>query len=214
MSQGGLNVCGLMTLPRYEGSWARTRIQIAFANAGIPLQVNFGVFYGHCMQRLFEDAIARGADVVITVDGDSVVSADQIRRLISLVAMRPGIDAIAAIQAKRGSQILLGYRQDNAEVGSDPVPVELAHFGLTAIDVRKLVSVPKPWFWSQPSPDGTWGDDRIDDDIWFWKQWTKAGNTVFIDPQTCIGHVEEMIATVDPKTFEIVHCYPDDWQVG
>jgi hypothetical protein len=214
MSQDGLNVCGLMTLPRYEGSWARTRIQIAFANAGIPLQVNFGVFYGHCMQRLLEEAVARGADIVITVDGDSVVSADQIRRLISLVAMRPEVDAIAAIQAKRGSQILLGYREDNAEVGSEPVPVELAHFGLTAIDVRKLKTVPKPWFWSQPSPDGTWGDDRIDDDIWFWKQWKAAGNSLFMDPQTCIGHVEEMVATVDPETFEIVHCYPDDWQVG
>jgi len=214
MSQDGLNVCGLMTLPRYEGSWARTRIQIAFANAGIPLQVNYGVFYGHCMQRLFEEAITRGADIVITVDGDSVVSADQIRRLISLVAMRPEVDAIAAIQAKRGSQILLGYREDSAEVGREPVPVELAHFGLTAIDVRKLKTVPKPWFWSQPSPDGTWGEDRIDDDIWFWKQWKAAGNSLFMDPQTCIGHVEEMVATVDPETFEIVHCYPDDWQVG
>jgi hypothetical protein len=214
MSQDGLNVCGLMTLPRYESAWARTRIQIAFANAGVPMQVNFGVFYGHCMQRLLEEAIGRGADVVITVDGDSVVNADQIRRLISLVAMRPEIDAIAAIQAKRGSQILLGYREHNAEVGSDPVPVELAHFGLTAIDVRKLASMPKPWFWSQPSPDGTWGEDRIDDDIWFWKQWTAAGNSVFMDPQTCIGHVEEMVAAVDPETFEIVHCYPDDWQVG
>jgi hypothetical protein len=214
MSQGGLNVCGLMTLPRYEGSWARTHIQAAFAVAGVPLQVSFGVYYGQCMQRLMESAIARGADVAITIDGDSVVNADQVRRLISLVAMRPEIDAIAAIQAKRGAANLLGYREHNIEVGSEPVPVELAHFGLTAIDLRKLASVPKPWFWSQPSPDGSWGEDRIDDDIWFWKQWTAAGNSVFMDPQTCIGHVEEMVATVDPQTFEIVHCYPDDWQVG
>lgn len=214
MSEGGVNVCGVMTLPRSENSWARTQIQRAFSNAGVPMQINFGVFYGQCMQRLFEDAISRSVDVVVTVDGDSVIDGDQIKRILSLVALSPGIDAVAAVQPKRGDSVLLGYMNDGQpiEVNGEPIKAKLGHFGLTAIDLRKLASVPKPWFWSQPAADGTWGEGRVDDDIWFWKQWEAAGNSLFIDPQTCIGHLEEMIAVVNPETFEVEHCYPDDWR--
>lgn len=215
MSESGVKVCGVMTLPRSENSWARTQIQKAFAVAGVPLQVNFGVFYGHCMQRLFEDAISRGVEIVVTVDGDSVIDGEQVKRILSLVALTPGIDAATAMQPKRGDSVLLGYMNDGKpiEIANEPVKAQLGHFGLTAIDLRKLASVSKPWFWSKPAEDGTWGDGRIDDDIWFWRQWESAGHSLYIDPQTCIGHLEEMVAIVDPETFEVRHCYPDHWQV-
>jgi hypothetical protein len=77
--------------------------------------------------------------------------------------------------------------------------------------MRKLKGVPLPWFWSKPDDNNEWGDLRIDDDIWFWKQWESAGNTVYLDPQTRIGHMEEMVVMVDPITYEAVHAYPNEW---
>lgn len=208
-----LKICGMMTLPRAVNSWAITQIQKAFNGAGIPLHVGFGVYYGQCMERLLSDAIERGADVIITVDGDSLFTFLQIRRVASLVASGNGFDALAAMQPKRGASILLGYRDGDIDVSGDPVKVSLAHFGLTAINAKKLATVPRPWFFCQPSEDGSWNDGRIDSDIWFWKQWERAGHSVYLDPQTCIGHLEDMVAVVNPKTFDVEHVYPEQWQL-
>ena len=86
-----------------------------------------------------------------------------------------------------------------------------AHFGLTAIKVAKLETVKKPWFFSQPDKDGNWENDRIDDDIWFWKQWQEAGNSLYLDPGCRIGHLEEMVASFD-ENLQPIHVYPSDWQ--
>jgi hypothetical protein len=135
-------------------------------------------------------------------------------RLLSTIQSRPDIDALASMQVRRGNRTLLASLNGKSEMQIDgsPVKVSTAHFGLTVIDIRKLANTAKPWFFSQPDADGEWGDSRIDDDIWFWRQWEKAGNTVYLDPQTRIGHMEEMVVMVDPTTYEAVHAYPSEWQ--
>ena len=117
------------------------------------------------------------------------------------------------MQVRRGNKTILASLRGNSsiEVTGDPVQVSTAHFGLTVLDLRKLKNVEKPWFFSKPDENGEWGDARIDDDIWFWRQWEKAGNTLYLDPQTRIGHMEEMVVMVDPETFEAVHAYPAEW---
>jgi hypothetical protein len=208
-----VNVCGMMTSPRYINCFCRDYIDAAFRAARIPLQDSQGVFYGQCMQRMLNNAIEQSVDIAVFCDGDSLFTDRDIMQLLTTLESNPHIDALASMQIRRGSKIMLASikGQSTAEVGSEPLQVSTAHFGLTAIDLRKLKDVPKPWFWSQPDEDNEWGDLRIDDDIWFWKQWEKAGNTVYIDPQTRIGHMEEMVVMVEPGTYEAVHAYPNEW---
>ena len=213
MTLKSVNVCGMMTSPRYINCFCRDYIDAAFRGARIPLQDSQGVFYGQCMQRMLNSAIEKEVDIAVFCDGDSLFTDRDIMRLLETLESNPHIDALASMQIRRGSKIMLASikGQSTAEVSGEPLRVSTAHFGLTAIDLRKLKDVPKPWFWSQPDEDNEWGDLRIDDDIWFWKQWEKAGNTVYIDPQTRIGHMEEMVVMVEPGTYQAVHAYPNEW---
>jgi hypothetical protein len=53
--------------------------------------------------------------------------------------------------------------------------------------------MPKPWFWSKPAPDGSWGDGHVDEDIYFWRQWAAAGKTLFNANRVVVGHCELMV---------------------
>ena len=210
--QTELKVTALMTTPRYEATFARNYIEIALRKAGVPLVVSGGVFYGQCMQQMLGEAIKGGADVAITIDFDSMFTAQDVHRLLQVLVENDGIDAVAALQCRRGKRfpLLTTGGDTNINVDGSPFRVVTAHFGLTAIDLHKLKTTAKPWFFSQPDPDGDWGEAKIDDDIWFWQQWREAGHTVFIDPETRIGHLEEMVAYYDDG-FQPKHDYPMDW---
>jgi hypothetical protein len=203
----------MMTSPRYINCLCRDYIDAAFVAAKVPLQNSQGVFYGQCMQRMMQTAVERGVDIAVVCDGDSLFTSDDIMRLLQTLESNDHIDALASMQIRRGNKTMLASikGQSTAEVRGEPLQVSTAHFGLTAIDMRKLKGVPLPWFWSKPDDNNEWGDLRIDDDIWFWKQWESAGNTVYLDPQTRIGHMEEMVVMVDPITYEAVHAYPNEW---
>lgn len=208
-----VNVCGMMTSPRYINGFCRDHIDAAFRGAGIPLQDSQGVFYGQCMQRMMQQAIKSDTDVAVVCDGDSLFTDADIMRLIRTLLANDHIDALASMQVRRGNSTILASinGESTVEIGGSPVKVSTAHFGLTVIDLRKLAAVEKPWFFSKPDENGEWGDNRIDDDIWFWRQWDKAGNTIYLHPRTRIGHMEEMVVMVDPSTYEAVHAYPSEW---
>jgi hypothetical protein len=203
----------MMTSPRYINGFCRDHIDAAFRGAGIPLQDTQGVFYGQCMQRMMQQAIEIGTDLAVVCDGDSLFTDADIMRLLKTITANDYIDALASMQIRRGNNTLLASVDGKSEVqiSGEPFKVSTAHFGLTVIDLRRLGQVQKPWFFSKPDEKGEWGDQRIDDDIWFWKQWERAGNTVYLDPQTRIGHLEEMVVMVDPTTYEAVHAYPGEW---
>lgn len=206
-------VSAVMTCGRYEAVFARSMIEAALREVGIGLMYSQGVFYGQCMQRMLQDVLDIGADIVLTIDGDSIFKAEHVHRLLGLIVNDEKIDALASLQLRRGKADVLGFHEGKTSIEWNGYPVEVssAHFGLTAIRVEKLRSVKKPWFFSQPDNNGEWDDGRIDDDIWFWKQWKEAGNTLFLDAGCRIGHLEEMVATfgddLTPK-----HIYPGDWQ--
>lgn len=210
-----IKIVAMMTAPRYENTWSRNYIEIALRQAGIPLAVSGGVFYGQCMQMMMERSIDDGVDVALTVDFDSVFTKQHIDVLLSRLCFNEEIDAICAMQCRRGGRTPLASCGEKRRVETDgePIRVKTAHFGLTAIDLHKLKHVPKPWFWSQPAPDGTWSDDKTDDDIWFWRQWEKAGNSIYLDTQCQIGHLEEVVTHFEEVNGEYrqVHSYPKDW---
>ena len=64
---------------------------------------------------------------------------------------------------------------------------------------RALEKLTHPWFWSQPGPDGKWGEGRQAADIYFWEQWAKVGNTLYIATHVPIGHLQLMATWPDDK---------------
>ncbi len=214
-----LKAIGLMTTGRCGLTQPLTMIFSAFNAAGIPLKNSGGVFYGQNMQLMLEKALSDEIDIVVTVDWDSIFSVKQLNAIIENAVSDNSIDALAALQSRRGMANPL-FSIDTSKATGDvievkfegkPLQVKTAHFGLTVIKVAKLKDVPKPWFFSQPGESGSWDDKRIDDDIWFWKQWEKAGNSVYIDSSISIGHMEEFVTCYDETGSHQV-MYPSDYR--
>jgi hypothetical protein len=207
-----VKVQAIMTAPRYEGTWCRTNIEAALRQIKIPLNVGLGVFYHQNMQRMMEDAITAGVDYIVTIDFDTLFTSDQLHRLIS-IAVQEDFDCVTGIQVKRGKPWMLGFKEGHTSAAwrGYPIEVDAAHFGLTVVNAHRLASVAKPWFVCQPDEHGSWGDNRIDSDVWFWKQWKAAGLKLWIDPGVRLGHLEEMVVIHD-ENMRPKHIYPKDWE--
>lgn len=207
-------VGAFMTAPRYECVWVRNKIDIALQQAGVPLTVSGGVFYGQCMQLMLEDAIEKGIDLAVTVDFDSVFRPDDVRRLLGMATSREDIDALAALQCRRSMKFPLFTIGQEREVVFDgsPVKVDTAHFGLTVIKLDRLKDIPKPWFWCKPNAAGRWASDKIDDDIYFWHNWKENGRSVWVDPTANIGHLEEVVTQFNCETGDHEFIYQNDWK--
>jgi hypothetical protein len=210
-----IKVGAYLTLPRYEAVVSRNIIEQALKPLGITLVTSQGVFWGQCMQRMFRTAAENGLDWILSLDSDSLFSAEQLSDLIHTFAQTPEADAMAALQCRRGSKFPLMTTGPNSElhieVDGKPIKVTTAHFGLTLIRVESLKKISKPWFFAEPSAAGEWDDDKLDDDIWFWHQWRKAGNTIYVAPNVSIGHLEETVACFDDH-FQPQHLYVTEWR--
>lgn len=213
MSSKDIKVSAVMTSGRYEAVFARNMIEAALRSLGIGLITSQGVFYGQCMQRMFEDVINIGADFILTIDGDSIFKAEHVKRLLNIIVQEQQIDALASLQLRRGVPDVLGYHEGKTSIDWNGYPVEVtsAHFGLTVIRVDKLKAVKKPYFFCKPDENGEWSEKRVDSDVWFWQQWKEAGNSLYLDPGCRVGHLEEMVATFG-EDLTPMHVYPGDWQ--
>jgi hypothetical protein len=207
-----VKVAAVMTAARYEHTWCRTQIEAALNKKGIPLTVSGGVYYGQCMQKMLESLCDTDCEYALTIDGDSVFTPDHIQRLLDVAAQEQSIDALAAYQIRRGLQspLLTHGQVTEIEIDGSPVKVTTAHFGLTVIKLDKLRSVSKPWFYSQPDENGSWNGNKLDCDIWFWHQWRLAGNSIYVDTECRIGHLEEVVSVAD-ENLNVRHIYPADW---
>src|SRR5687767_14677854 len=135
-----IKVAAIMTAPRYENTYARNQIERALKSIGIPLTVSGGVFYGQCMQMMLEQLVAVGdVDYAVTIDFDSLFTAKQLQRLLSLIIENDEIDAIAPMQVRRSKLAMLGTIPGGEMVGETrqvvwdgkPIKGTTAHFGLT-----------------------------------------------------------------------------------
>ncbi len=149
--------------------------------------------------------------------------------MFGILGSRPDIDALVALQARRGADFPLctigAKAETEKEITGEPFQVTTAHFGLSIFRMDALEKVPLPWFFGIPNIYGHWGNEKpypdappipwleeawkrvglpdsnpegeLDPDIWFWHQWRKAGNTVFMTPQVRIGHGEELLRVFD-----------------
>lgn len=181
----------------------------------IPIRIAYGAYWHQSLSNLLEDCIDDGLDWVLTLDYDSIFSAEHVDRLIRTFGQNPQIDALAALQCKRSTDevpLLTVAGESAIEVDGNPFKVTTAHFGMTLIRMESLKKVPMPWFRSMPDPRGSYRTlERTDADIYFWHEWNKAGNTVYVDPQCTIGHLQPMVACYD-ENLKVKHVHTTDWR--
>lgn len=209
---GKIKIAAVTSIPRvgWNDSWGV--MFDALRHFGIPLRRFTGVYWGQCMQRVLEGCVADGLDWVITIDYDTMFTAEHLDRLMGTFGQRPDIDALAALQCRRAKDTPLCTVPGEREkmIDGNPFKCATAHFGLTLLRVESLKKCKKPWFWAKPDANGEWGDDRLDDDIWFWQQWREAGNTVYMDPSVAVGHLEVVVADYATR-MEAERIHPADW---
>jgi predicted SAM-dependent methyltransferase len=180
-----------------------------------------GAFWGQCLERGMGISMENNADIIITIDYDSVFDASDVAELVWLMKGWPEIDALASIQVARGWKTplatFLGPDGKNRcefpreYFDEDTCPATTAHFGLTAIRVASLKKLPHPWFLGQPNDKGEWGEGRVDDDIYFWRQWKKHGMTLHLANRVVIGHIETVIRWPD-RNFNLLQQGVSEYQ--
>jgi SAM-dependent methyltransferase len=207
-----IKIKGVMSVPRIGWNDAGSAIDAALRPFGIHCERFNGVFWGQCMQRAFQHAIDEGVDWILTLDYDSMPTAEHLDHMLGVMGARPDIDALAPLQMRRGHDFPLMTQagKTEIEITGEPIKVHTAHFGMTLLRADALKDIPKPWFVSKPDANGDWGDDRQDDDIWFWHQWRLAGKTVYVDPEARIGHLELMVSEFDDD-MQPQHTPIGDW---
>jgi hypothetical protein len=175
----------------------------ALPGLGMQLLRGMGVFWGQRLENMIEMAIDKyQADAILAIDADSLFTQDDVRRLIDLLQRHPEADAISAHQWNRAadkplwtvlSRLRNGPKPITAQEllsGGDLFEIDTACFGLTLIRTSALQSMTHPWFLSQPNAEGRWGPGKIDEDIYFWAMFKRAGKRLFLAPRATIGHIE------------------------
>ncbi len=194
-----IKIKAVMSIPRIGWNDGSQAIENTLRPFGINMCRFNGVFWGQCMQRAFQECLDEGVDWILAIDYDSMTSPKHLNTLLQTFGQHPEIDALAPLQMRRGQDYPLFTQAGKTllEVTGEPIKAHSAHFGMTLLRVDALKDLPKPWFKSEPDSKGEWGDERLDDDIWFWHQWRLAGKTIYVDPNCRIGHLELMVSEFD-----------------
>jgi hypothetical protein len=208
-----IKIAAILSRPRFGLSVFFDCASEALAPWKIPLQSSYGVFWGMTLERMMERNIAIGVDWIITLDFDTLFTSRHVQMLIDALAQNPEIDAIAALQPRRGRPLPLAVRTDGAmPLTGGPVKVRTAHFGLTILRAEAFKKLKKkPWFIDVPAADGSWGEGRLDGDIHFWGLWGDSGNSLYVHSGCCVGHVEEMASEFTPDG-KHRHVYLSEWR--
>jgi hypothetical protein len=192
-----------------------------FGSRNIDLFKCTGAFWGQCLERVMGDAIAAGAEWIVTLDYDTIFTPEIFDNLCYLLATHPEADAVAPWQMQRDTNDPLCWFTDEQGLPRREIPlmefdaplskVDTAHFGLTVLRVAALKKMEHPWFLSKPNKEGTWGEHRIDEDIYFWQKWKAAGNTLYLANNVSIGHLQQL-ATWPDIYMRPIHQYVPDFQ--
>ena len=218
-----MNVHAVMSTPRLGFMDNFFSCYQALIPHRVKLKKYTGAFWGQCLTRVMEEVIEDGADIILTIDYDTVFTKEDVETLLELMEQHPEADAICAMQSARTRDLPLFTivdenkkalpNVDADKLRGDLLKVYTAHFGLTAIRVKSLLEVERPWFWGQPDEENRWSDKKCDDDIWFWKQWDKANKTIFMANRIPVGHLEMMVRWPS-KDLSVMYQHPNEWCAG
>jgi predicted SAM-dependent methyltransferase len=187
---------------------------MAFAKTQIPCVISQGCFWHQLISEAMEAQLAEGFDYILTLDYDSVFTAEDVVELYRVMEAYPNIDAACAVQSKRQSEhALFGIRGEDgkpkervymADFDINVTPVSTGHFGLTMFRASRLRDHERPWMVPQPNDEGRWTDGKMDADIDFWNRWHEADRNLYLANHVVIGHQEEVITWPDEE-FKPVH---------
>jgi len=213
----------VMSGPRF-GPLANT---FGWAQALMPLGIRptlgQGALWPQVIQRCLEGFVD-STEFILTTDMDSFWDRKTVEEIVTL-AMAFQCDALAPIQVKREDGrpmfTLPGTLENPPPDGRTELPmswfaepvqeVDSAHFGCTLLSTRALKRTPKPWFVDVPNDKGEYGEGRTDADIFFWKQFRKAGNRAYVTPRVSIGHGEWVAVWPGKDLQKPVFQYVTEW---
>jgi hypothetical protein len=216
-----LRIFAMMSCPRLGWTDTWSCITQIFQPLGIGVATHTGVFWGQALTLLFEQAVDLELDYAITLDYDSVFTAEDVKTLIGLMELNPDVDAIVPVQVRREVNLsMFGVRDNEGKIrAGDPSLLDLSkplskitcgHFGLTILRVSSLAKLPKPWFNAVPNVNGEWRDGQIDEDVWFWLNAEESGWEVRLANHVRVGHIQNLVSWPD-KNFIPRFQYFQDW---
>lgn len=193
-------ISAIMSTPRLGFTNNMVIATKVFAPMGIDFEVGYGVFWSQVLSRMIQEQIARGMEWIVILDYDSYYLKEHFLALCQLMAEYPEVDAILPVQIKREGDTVLAGVDDPAKTNyefdpakTDLIEIDTGHLGLTIFRASAFAKLKKPWFKAIPNEKGDWEDGRVDDDIYFWKNWRKCGLKVCLAPQVSIGHMQLMV---------------------
>lgn len=204
-------VRAIIGMPRigWNDSWQC--IQDSISKLGIPVETHQGCFWWQNMQAGLVRALNDGIDWLLTLDYDSMFLPVHVQRLMEILGERDDIDAIAALQMRRGVETpLFSTGKTSAEFNGQPYRVNTAHFGLTLLRVKCLENMAKPWLIDIPDKNGEYSGEHVDADITFWNKWKEAGHSLWVAPDVKIGHLQLLVSEYD-EDFKARHYHIGEW---
>lgn len=201
-------IVAVKSIPRFGCNAINDCQANALHACGINIWPGSGVYWHEQLTALMRRA-AEDFDWIMVLDHDSAFTQAHVRQLIKRFRLGRW-DALCAAQAQREISKVIGGGAEDA--GDDFMQLQSAHFGLTLINAKALKEIERPWFAFREDSAGWWdGMDRVQADIWFWRQWIKAGKTIALDTTVRIGHLEDMIKCVDANG-QIYYSSVRQWQ--
>lgn len=208
-------LAAIMSSPRLGFLATMDCIYSGLMPLGVPLLRGEGAYWHQTLERAIEKAISEGAEYVLTFDYDVVFDSkhgsNDIAKLVCLMEDNPDVDCIVSAQMKREKGALLASSEKEIRLLDPLVPITVGHFGLTIFKASALQKIPKPWLRDFPNDDGEWGKDRIDADIWFWKQAVAAGLNIQMSLDVMIGHLE-LVVTWPGQNMQTVYQSLTEWR--
>ena len=213
----------VMSMPRLAWTENMGCCYTALGPLGIPFVRSIGVFWGQCLQRLFSQVASSGQyKYIVAIDYDTIFDAHDLCMLRD-IADKHDLDVLCPLQIGRDRNALLakiddGTGQPVAELPverlhDDHWPVLHGHFGLTLIRCDRLRELDMPWFIGEPGKNGDWGNDRVDDDVYFWRKARERGWKISTTPQVRVGHLQ-VVATWPGRNLECVHQFMQDFHAN
>lgn len=215
-------IAAICSVPRLGWQDHFGSVQRALHPLGIQVAWYTTAFWHKGISKAIKDCL--NADWILSLDYDTVFDHIHAKQLIKVFQENPTFDALAAMQPRRGTGAPLMVVKDATGKkvakcsGNEPVKAYTAHFGFTLFRTAALRTFPKPWFNAIPDADGEWGDLCTDPDIDFWKKWSEAGKTLYVDPRIRVGHLEVLVSYQDEHmqqhympVSEWRAKHPDEW---
>lgn len=208
------NVAAVLSAPRF-GPVMHFRLACrAFALLGLRYQIGSGAYWHQVLSEMLESCLAdkrlhedlsltTSFDYLLTLDYDTVFSAEDVLELVRLLDADTSLDAVCAVQMKRACDSPLLRMEDangkartevhGAEFNRHLTPIASGHFGLTLFRATSLASLPRPWMLPRPDEHGRWRANHLDADMAFWKHWQANGKTLCLANRVVVGHLQEVV---------------------